>query len=237
MNTEPGGAPDDGDRMRFYSREKSRPASLMLPDPSDPYIATYDVLDPLLYEMPVHAREALEVALKDKRSSEAVRHAVWAAPNEWRGWVARFFHLRFVEGRGPRRQHRAALAAAWDHDHAAVGAAAGGRAALRRMFADAESKVPVRLGDPVVLWRGYSVDDPLLRRGVSWTTDKRVAAWFAHLPRPVSPVVLRCVVPRAAILHWSDERGEREAVCFETDGATVDGDPAEWARLAAEFNT
>ncbi|GAA0576938.1 hypothetical protein GCM10009416_14410 [Craurococcus roseus] len=237
MDTEPGGAPDDGDRMRFYSREKTWPDSWLVPDPSDPDISADDVLEALLADMPDYAEEALVAACWDKRSTQAVRRAVIAAPNEWRGWVARFFHLRFAEGRGPRRQHRAALVEAWTHDHAAVGAAAGGRAALRRMFADAESKVPVRLGDPVVLWRGYSVDDPLLRRGVSWTTDKRVAAWFAQLPRPVSPVVLRCVVPRTAILHWSDEHGEREAVCFETDGATVDGDPAEWARLAAETKT
>lgn len=237
MDTEPGGAPDDGDRMRFYSSRKIRPDSLLLPDPTDPDLCAFDVQDALLEEMPCEAREALVAACGDKRSSQAVRRAVIAAPNEWCGWVARFFHLRFVEGRGPRRQHRAALVEAWSHDHAAVGAAAGNRAALRRMFMDAGSEAPVRLGDPVVLWRGFSVDDPLLHRGVSWTTDKRTAAWFANWPRPVSPVVLRCVVPRRAILHWSDERGEREAVCFETDGATVDGDPAEWARLADEIKT
>jgi hypothetical protein len=229
----------DSDALLLGSRQKAQPDCWYLPDPSDPDLWSGDVQDLLFSELPDHAQAPLASALGDRRSSNMVRSAVMAAPNEWRGWVARLFHLRFIEGVGPRHQHRAALEDVWEHDHAAAGMAAGSRSALRQMFVDAGFRVPKRLGQPVTLWRGLSMDHPRLRRGVSWSTDKRVAAWFAMIfgPRTGSPVVLRCEVPRAAVLHWSDERKEREAVCFETDGAVLDGDPAEWARLAAEHRT
>lgn len=233
----------DDDEMSFLSSQKAQPDCWFPPDPSDPDLSSMEVEEELLLlPLPGHACDALAAALRDKRSSEKARHAVRVAPNAWRGWVARLFHLRFVEGEGPRHQHRAALAETWNHDHAAVGLAAGGRAALRRMFVDAQFAIPKRFRDPVTLWRGLAMDDPGFRRGVSWTTDKRVAAWFAMAyshyhghERSRSPVVLRCEVPRAAVLHWDNERKECEAVCFEADGAAVDGDPPEWERLAAEL--
>ena len=48
--------------------------------------------------MPDHTQDALSAALRDRRSSKKARDAVGAAPNKWRGLVARLFHLRFVEG-------------------------------------------------------------------------------------------------------------------------------------------
>jgi hypothetical protein len=47
------------------------------------------------------------------------------------------------------------------------------------------------------------------------------------------PLVLTATVRRRALMYFSDERKEMEVVCFETEGAAVDGEPADW-KAAAE---
>lgn len=131
---------------------------------------------------------------------------------------------------------RAYFASAWDHDHRwVINAAKAARVPLRRMFRYAAFGLPDHLPDVTTVWRGTSyLTHAQSASGLSWTTDRDCACWFAlrFAERNGRPLVLRTEVQREEILLYHDERNESEAVIFDRTRslAPVDGDPAEWAK-------
>jgi hypothetical protein len=66
----------------------------------------------------------------------------------------------------------------------------------------------------VTIWRGYSTGGT--RWGWSWTTDRQVAAWFAHRQSSLHPGslprLMQASVPRSQILAYFTRRNESEVV-------------------------
>jgi len=179
--------------------------------------------------LPKHAQEPFDDAV----AGRPPEWCVGAAPNEFRGHLARLFYLRHRAGQCSLEDYRSVLSAAWLHDHDEVRRASGTRRRLRTMFAAAAFPSPHGLPETVQIWRGASRDSVLWRRGVSWTLDRSTACWFAmryaDIPN-ACPTVLTAMVPREALLFFSNEREEAEVVCFDTAEAKVDGDPDDWTR-------
>lgn len=87
------------------------------------------------------------------------------------------------------------------------------------------------LGDTVRVWRGtHGVTMPVARTGYSWTTDHDTACYFAmrHAGNIRQPLVITADVSRAAIVCYSDERGESEVLLFKAPPAEIDGDVQNW---------
>jgi hypothetical protein len=130
-----------------------------------------------------------------------------ALPNRDRGEAA----LGLLKALGaPLEKHvvYSGLLRAWDHDHREVLSAFGDPQA----FANALRKVaqPSGRNKPVRAWRGVS--SPHAAYGISWTTDRDVACWFAMRFRDHrrSPLVFVADIPPALIIAEHDERAERE---------------------------
>jgi len=93
-------------------------------------------------------------------------------------------------------------------------------ARLRGLFARAdrrrlrEAGAPLPTGGPFTLFRGVAGNGPARRvRGLSWTSDRAVAEWFASRARLMglkSPAVYRVVVPTRHVLAYITEREESE---------------------------
>ena len=127
--------------------------------------------------------------------------------------------------------YQALLSAAWNHDHQWVIAAAGSRRTLGAMFRYAGFPLPPDLPDMVPVWRGTSgVTKKQAIRGYSWTVDRNVACWFAmrHAKYYGKSLVLAANVSKVAIVHYGNERNEKEVVIFDRLNAWVDGAVDEW---------
>jgi hypothetical protein len=130
-----------------------------------------------------------------------------------------------------------ALRNRWTLNHHELCKAAGSIVRLFDWFKAAAFEVP-DFPDPLTVYRGTTgIDAKLAGEGVSWTLDKRIAAWFACTYRHQgSPLVLRREVPVRDILLYDDGRNEQEVVTFSSWLPTVvDGDPEEWRELADEY--
>lgn len=158
---------------------------------------------------------------------DAASNLVYAASNDKRGILA----VAFWRYRVPIVAYRTLLSMAWDHDHELVINAAGNRRTLRAMFSYAAFPLP-ELPDVVRVWRGTSgITRAQAARGLSWTLERDVACWFAMRHVETSkrtPLVLACDVPRADILLYHDERGEKEVVTFRAPTPWIDDRPEEW---------
>ena len=181
--------------------------------------------------LPPYALEHLDPALEG--DSDAAASLCSAAPNCYRGLLAVFF-----SSHGPINSFREILANAWELDHREVIAAIGTKRGLEEMFRKASFEPPAEMPELVTLYRGTSaLPFSAAKCGCSWTTDKKVAAFFAmrFAGSNGQPLVLRATVPKNAIVFYSNERSEREAVCFHVRGAKIDGNPEEWEELMEQF--
>jgi hypothetical protein len=169
-------------------------------------------------------RAAHNLDLAQLGDAEAARSLVYALPSKLRGDLAVVLYFT-----APVAAFRAALRAAWIHDHAyvvhAVGSAAivgeRPRSRLYAMFRRAKFPLPDGLPPVVRIWRGAPGGLPRdAARGVSWTLNRDTACWFALWPRHIglrglgSAFVLTAEVPRSSLLFFDDARGEQEVVCF-----------------------
>jgi hypothetical protein len=141
------------------------------------------------------------------RTEDDAEWLMLVLPNRYRGVAA----LRLYEALGARRDKRivySGLMSAWDHDHGKVLAAFDDE----QVFADALRKVakPFRRKRPVRAWRGVS--SPHAAYGISWTTDRDVACWFAMRFRDChsSPLVFVADISPDFIITEHNERFERE---------------------------
>lgn len=168
----------------------------------------------------------------------AARSLCCALRNDQRGVAAVFMWKAGVA----RPSMRALLGYAWKHDHAYVRAAAGTRQRLASMFSYASFDVPDWIPGKVRVWRGASgvgLRSAEAISGYSWTLDREVACWFAlrhSQSTGVRSLVVTAVVERSKIVMYDDNRGEREIVLMHRPrGATLDPNPANWARCAADL--
>lgn len=90
----------------------------------------------------------------------------------------------------------------------------------RRIFEYAEFDVS-HLPEKVSLYRGALAKPTTARKGISWTLDRDVAAWFAMRPAGGQPVVLKVEVTRSSIAAFFDHT-EQECVVFGVRGSRVD---------------
>jgi hypothetical protein len=150
-----------------------------------------------------------------------------ALDNQCRG----IFAVDFWRCKMPIPAYQRFLSAVWDHDHRFAIAAAGNRRTLRAMFRYAAFPLPADIPEVVRVWRGTSyLSEKESAKGYSWTIDRDIACWFAmrFADRNNNPLVLAADVPKAEILLYHDERGEKEAVLFKPPAYWIDGHPEEW---------
>jgi hypothetical protein len=104
------------------------------------------------------------------------------------------------------------------HAYHDVRATAGTRAEFIRWLRYANFELPPDLPEMVEIHRGVNVCDSrsmAMRghaRGLSWTLDFDVAAWFAMRFKPNDPRVLSAIVPRSDLVFYSYERKEAEVI-------------------------
>jgi hypothetical protein len=187
-----------------------------------------DILEEILREqlgrLADGRRAVRNLGLAQLGNVEVARSLVYALPSKLRGDLAVVLYFT-----APVAAFRAALRAAWIHDHAyvvhAVGSAAivgeRPRSRLYAMFRRAKFPLPDGLPPVVRIWRGAPGGLPRdAARGVSWTLNRDTACWFALWPRHIGlsvrgpAFVLTAEVPRSSLLFHNDARGEQEVVCF-----------------------
>ena len=181
-------------------------------------------------QLPTFAAERIDAAITLGATPDDALELLTAAPNGLRGGVVLLLHHR----RAPVDVFRAVLDACWNHDHDVLRATAH-RNTIKAMFSRAAFTITA---GPAVIraWRGTSGGPPArAAAGLSWTTDRDTACWFACSHRRASgdlPMVLRIDAPRSAFLYQSNERQEAELVTFDARKfkPTIDGDSAEWLR-------
>ena len=157
-----------------------------------------------------------------------------AANEDQRGELTAFFWKFKPE----TMAFRELLAGTWIHNHREVERAVQTRKNLIAMFTEAKFILPDEIPDIVTLYRGSSyLTLKQSKRAPCWTTDKRVAAFFAmrFAEKNGNPTVLKTIVPKSKILFYSNDRGEREAVCFSVKNVGIDGNPEEWVKLMRDY--
>ncbi len=154
-----------------------------------------------------------------------------AAPKEWRGIIAVAAYLLDVPNPGFRR----IMSNVWDLNHGWLRHAVawhlprdgrGGLHHIRRMFKRAEFSIPFE--GEVTIYRGHPVREQA-HKGMSWTTDRDCACWFAvrSANAEASPVVLAAKVTASELIYWSDERSEREVIPARPPKFHVESDLAD----------
>lgn len=176
------------------------------------------------YVEPLAIQYVAPAVAGDPESAEHLSRAVGISK---RGMIA----LYFWQARVPVPAFAALLRSVWEHDHRELITAARTRHRLKVMFRYAQFELPVDLPDSIQVWRGTPDLDILkASSGLSWTTDRDLACWFAMRHRGTygQPLVLSATVTRDEIYMFNDETAEKEVVLFDVRGAIVDGNPLEW---------
>lgn len=151
--------------------------------------------------------------------------------NEKRGEVA----VAFWRAKVPVPAFAELLGAVWGHDHGFLMAAAKTRSRLHSMFRYANYQIPEELPATVQVWRGTSgITANQASKGLSWSTDRDTACWFAmrFAANFGQPLVLSAVIERNSILFYDQGRGEGEVVLFDVHNAIIDGTPIDWRERA-----
>jgi hypothetical protein len=85
------------------------------------------------------------------------------------------------------------------------------------------------------IYRGVAgVDFKTACRGLSWTTSRDIACWFALRGSygEREPIVVTAQVDASDIIYFDDERNESEVITSRIPSAQVDFDPSSWAAAA-----
>jgi len=180
--------------------------------------------------LPPYAVRYMEGTFND-HDPEAASSLVYAAPNDWRGHIALCAYWIGL----PNPAYREIMDNVWNHDHWQLkNVAPGGTRQIRRMMASAEFPIPLK-GD-VTIYRGAAGVTPAKAvKGLSWTTSREVACWFAYnwvSRRYANKLVLTATVSASDIIYWSNDCDEREVVLRGPPSLSIDENPAEWNELA-----
>ena len=170
-------------------------------------------------QLPDFALRHLEPAISGE--PEAAFSLALAAPNELRGLIILLLYLI----KTPVAEYRTALEAVWQHDHRHLLNAVPNRNQQRAIFRRAQYDLSKQLPERVQIFRGTSaLSHGEAERGLSWTTNRDVACWFAmrFANANGNPLVLRTEVARELILYYNNDRKENEVVCFDAGSTKVD---------------
>lgn len=192
----------------------------------------FEILAELERELPQYALHHLDALFSG--DPEVAWSLIKLAPDEFRGMVALAAYYLGT----PNPGYREILSSVWSHDWRCLqNEVYGDLAFIRRMFRAGKSHVP--FSGRLRIYRGAAgVDLRTASQGISWTTSRDVACWFAMRnafgDRP--PIVVTASVDASWISYYSDERSEAEVVLRRRIRAEVDADPASW-EAASERNT
>jgi hypothetical protein len=129
------------------------------------------------------------------------------------------------------RALRIAVEVAWWNEHDIMLEDFGD--SIVRVFQAAQfptSHLPPRL----TVWRGGAVSPRELAKGLSWTTNRDTACWFAYRFRTEHPPVVLCrTIWRKNVLAHITAHGEDEIIVSPAARAIIDNDQASW-RVAAD---
>jgi hypothetical protein len=208
-------------------------------------LATY-IEELIEHDLPDHATEDFDRVrsgddapndIFDREGAAGVELII-SCPHDMRGMVATWLYYRYRAGNVAQSIYREALNAAWNHDHHQVKQfVRNNRLQLRSMFQRAGFPVPKEMPDQVNIWRGCAgLSASATRSGISWTTDRDVACWFATHWGPnrfslrAEALVIKATVPKSLLAIPWNERRESEAIFFDGQKAqiVVDGDPTDW---------
>jgi hypothetical protein len=172
------------------------------------------------------------------RERAAGAELIFSCPNDMRGMVATWLYYRYRAGDVAQSIYREALNAAWSLDHHQVRQfVRNNRLRLRSMFQQAGFPVPKEMPDQVNIWRGGAgLSASAIQRGISWTTDRDVACWFAthwgtnRFSLCAEALVIKATVPKSLLVIPWNERRESEAIFFDGQKAqiVVHGDATDW---------
>jgi hypothetical protein len=159
-------------------------------------------------------------------------------PNSERGhFVAKCFELTKA-GAFSVDDWRSTLEHGWDHDFVSMWKSAGSRDQLRRWFRAAKfpvSHLPVRF----TVYRGGSgIEKFDLDKGIAWTRDPDIAAWFAlefwgdRLGG--QPLVVGREITRRQVLAHFTGRQEDEIIVIKSGPTKVFRDVNRWRKMAEQ---
>ena len=198
-----------------------RPAALVMG-----YLANLERL------LPKRASSLLKEALFDGEPDAAANLAI-AAPNQYRGMVAIAAYYLGT----PEPAFRALLSSVWEHDAGYVQEAAGWDYGLvRRMFKAA--RFEHQISTPTFIYRGVAgIDTRSACKGISWTTSRDVACWFALRAAYGNrrPLVIATVVQPENIIFFSNERQEREVILRRVPRRTMHAESSSWKHAALRY--
>lgn len=136
----------------------------------------------------------------------------------------------------PVPAYQVLLRAGWSDDWLSMTkAVTGDRRLIRRVFRAARFEHTIDAG-VIPVYRGASgVDLAEASTGISWTTRRDVACWFAYRypQRPGEPIELSAHIHTSRIIYYDDDRFEAEVILNRPIRASVDSDPSSW-RAAME---
>jgi hypothetical protein len=178
-------------------------------------------------ELPPYAKVHVNAALSGDKSAALGLFA--AAPNKWRGWIARAAYCSGV----PNPGFQEIIRHVWNHDHDQLLAAVRHRGVIRQMMKAAEFDHPFT--GRVTVFRGAAGLSLMnASKGLSWTVSRDVACWFAlrFSRNDCKPMVLRANIDAVDIVFWDNSRHEQEVVLTHARPAGLDPDPATWIQAA-----
>lgn len=135
--------------------------------------------------------------------------------------------------RAPSETLRTMLMRVWDHEHRHLLQAVGIRM-VKEIFRRADFPPPEGVPDTLTVYRGgFGITQRKLAAGLSWTTDRDIACFFAmrHVIHSgaTDPMLLKATIRRDEIRMMEPDHRESEVVIFGARGSAIDGDPSEWA--------
>jgi hypothetical protein len=154
-----------------------------------------------------------------------------ASPDEFRGWVALTAYYLGT----PNPGYRTILQQVWQHE-AGYLQSFGDLGLIRRMFRAGRYEVP--LSGVHRVYRGVAgVDVKEASNGISWTTSRDVACWFAMREAygERQPLVIAADIDAAHVVYYSNGRSEHEVIFGRRVVGQADPDRASW-EAAAERN-
>ncbi len=183
-------------------------------------------------QLPPYALVHLEKAFEG--DADAAFRLIAAAPNRFR---AHILVAAYYLGT-PNPAYRTIVREVWDGDHdQVVLLTRNNRPWIKRMLAAGEFDVSC-LSNKFHIWRGCRNSRFIeAAKGLSWTTDRNVACWFACRYSGKKPLVLRATVHRDDVVFFSDSRGENEVVARAITNAQIDGTEADWRAGQLTFQT
>jgi hypothetical protein len=191
----------------------------------------FELKSMLAHELPAYAKRYLDAGLDG--DVEAGRSLISAAPNEFRGYVA---VAGYYIGT-PNPTYREIVDLAWSMDCGSVASAAKAcRVPVRRMMKEARFDHP--FSGEICVYRGAAGVSPWrASRGLSWTTSRDVACWFAFRSSwgTRKPIVVVANVAASKIVFYSDERDEQEVMLGHAISGFLDSDPTKWISTAERY--